>query len=97
MTTFQAVAALLPGISCSMRGQDLSTLKVPPGVTPPTQGQVDAYIAAHVYREKRAKEYPPLADLADALVHQAMGDNSVALNAYYTACEAVKTKYPKPQ
>ena len=44
----------------------------------------------------RANKYPPLAVLADALVHQQMGDGGVALQAYLSACIAVKAAYPKP-
>ena len=56
---------------------------------------VQAYIDAHAYIENRAVEYPPLADLADALYHQSKGDET-KLTAYLAKCEAVKTKYPKP-
>ena len=96
MKVSQAVKALLPGVMWTLRNEDLTTLVVPQGVTPPTQNQVDAYIAAHNYYELRAKEYPPTTDLNDALVHQAAGDNGVALAAYLAACQAVKNKYPKP-
>ena len=47
-------------------------------------------------QEKRSLLYPPLADLADALYWNSKGDNT-KLDAYYAACEAVKTKYPKPE
>ncbi len=59
------------------------------------QATVQAYIDAHVYIENRAREYPPLTDLADALYHQSKGDET-KLTAYLAKCEAVKTKYPKP-
>lgn len=42
----------------------------------------------------RVNNYPPLQDLADALVHQSEGDSS-HLAAYFAACTAVKTAYPK--
>jgi hypothetical protein len=96
MRNAEAVAALLPGVQWSMTNDDITTLKVPAGITPPTAAQVSAYIAAYSYRDLRQPLYPPLANLADALVHQAMGDGGVALQAYFTACEAVKTQYPKP-
>ena len=96
MTINEAVFALLPGVELSMHNGDLSTLQVPNGITKPTLDQVNAYIAANSYKELRAAAYPSVADLNDALVHQAMGDNGVALQAYFAACEAVKTKYPKP-
>ncbi len=55
---------------------------------------IEAYIAANQYKNKRAFEYPPLADLADAMYWASKGDNT-KLDNYYAACEAVKLKYPK--
>lgn len=45
------------------------------------------------YAEKRAAEYPPMADYLDGIVK---GDQ-VQVQAYIDACLAVKAKYPKPQ
>jgi hypothetical protein len=59
------------------------------------ESTVQAYIDNHTYIAKRQAEYPPLADLADALYHQSKGDET-KLTAYLAKCEAVKTKYPKP-
>ena len=61
------------------------------------QGNPVTYNEATVqaYIENRQREYPPLADLADALYHQSKGDET-KLTAYLAKCEAVKTKYPKP-
>ena len=59
------------------------------------EATVQAYIDAHAYIANRAKEYPSLTDLADALYHQSKGDET-KLTAYLAKCEAVKTKYPKP-
>ena len=58
------------------------------------EATVQAYIDAHAYITKRAPEYPPLTDLADALYHQSKGDET-KLTAYLAKCEAVKQKYPK--
>ena len=67
----------------------------------PTQEEIDAEIArmtaewnATEYQRLRKPEYPPLADLADALYWQAQGDNS-KMTAYLAAVDAVKSKYPK--
>jgi hypothetical protein len=46
------------------------------------------------YQRKRAREYPDLRVLADALYWQGKGD-STKMNEYLSACEAVKNKYPK--
>ena len=56
---------------------------------------VQSYIDSQAYIENRQREYPPLANLADALYHQSKGDET-KLTAYLAKCEAVKTKYPKP-
>jgi hypothetical protein len=45
------------------------------------------------YAEKRAMEYPPMADYLDAVVK---GDQA-QIDAYVAACLAVKAKYPKEQ
>jgi hypothetical protein len=46
------------------------------------------------YQRLRQSEYPPLADLADAMYWQSQGDDS-KMTAYLSAVEAVKIKYPK--
>jgi hypothetical protein len=55
---------------------------------------VNAWVDSEAYKNKRAPEYPPLTDLADALYHQSKGDET-KLTAYLAKCEAVKQKYPK--
>lgn len=45
------------------------------------------------YTQKRAAEYPPMADYLDAVVK---GDQA-QIDAYIAACLAVKAKYPKDQ
>jgi hypothetical protein len=54
---------------------------------------VDAYVNAHAYIEKRQKEFPPITDYLDGVVK---GDQE-QIDAYIAACQAVKTKYPKPE
>jgi hypothetical protein len=46
------------------------------------------------YQRDRARKYPPLQDLADAIYHQQNGDDS-KMTEYLAAVEAVKQKYPK--
>jgi hypothetical protein len=45
------------------------------------------------YAQKRAAEYPPMADYLDGVVK---GDQA-QIDAYIAACLAVKAKYPKEQ
>ena len=54
---------------------------------------VQAYIDAHAYMAKRAPEYPPVTDYLDGIVK----GNQAQIDAYIAACQAVKTKYPKPE
>jgi hypothetical protein len=54
---------------------------------------VQAYIDAHAYMAKRAPEYPPVTDYLDGVVK----GNQAQIDAYIAACQAVKTKYPKPE
>jgi len=56
--------------------------------------QIDVVVPTPVpqtYAEKRAAEYPPMADYLDGVVK---GDQA-QIDAYIAACLAVKTKYPK--
>jgi hypothetical protein len=54
---------------------------------------VQAYVDAHAYIAKRQAEYPNLLDYIDGVVK---GDQA-QIDAYIAACQAVKTKYPKPE
>jgi hypothetical protein len=56
--------------------------------------RLDQQWIATEYQRLRQPEYPPLADLADALYWQSQGDES-KMTAYLAAVDAVKQKYPK--
>ena len=56
---------------------------------------LDAEAAAIAYQSVRQPLYPSLGDFADAMYWNSKGD-STKLEAYYTACEKVKTDNPKP-
>ena len=45
------------------------------------------------YARNRADEYPPITDYLDGVVK---GDQE-QIDDYIAACQAVKTKYPKPE
>lgn len=74
---------------------DLS-IRLPEGAIQITQEEAEAIIASNVvpltYAQKRAAEYPPIADYLDGIVK---GDTA-QVDAYVAACLAVKAKYPKP-
>jgi acid stress-induced BolA-like protein IbaG/YrbA len=54
---------------------------------------VQTYIDNHAYIAKRQAEYPQITDYIDGVVK---GDQE-QIDAYIAACQAVKTKYPKPE
>lgn len=74
---------------------------IPAGLVEITMDEVNAIDAAKQqaafnalsYAEKRAMEYPPMADYLDAVVK---GDQA-QMQAYIDACLAIKAKYPKPE
>jgi hypothetical protein len=53
---------------------------------------VNSWIDPNAYKAQRAAEYPPFTDYLDGIVK---GDQA-QIDAYITACQAVKVKYPKP-
>ena len=70
--------------------------------TPPTDSEINAEVTrlqaeydAKKYQIDRQPLYPSLGDFADAMYWNSKGD-STKLEAYYTACEKVKTDNPKP-
>ena len=56
---------------------------------------LNAEAAAIAYQSIRQPLYPSLGDFADAMYWNSKGD-STKLEAYYAACEKVKTDNPKP-
>jgi hypothetical protein len=52
------------------------------------QAAVDAWVDPNLYQQKRAREYPSFADQFDLLYHG-------GYDAWKTAIDAVKNKYPK--
>jgi len=56
---------------------------------------IDSDYAKVKYKDERKPLYPLLEDFADAMYWNSKGD-STKLEAYYAACEKVKTDNPKP-
>ena len=54
---------------------------------------VQKYFDDHAYIAKRKAEYPNVTDYLDGIVK---GDQE-QIDTYIAACQAVKTKYPKPE
>lgn len=104
ITIYQAISSLLPGAEFSIRENDYDQIDWWDEVyQQPTKEEVEAEIARlqaeynlTEYQRQRAPEYPDIKDLADALYWSSKGDNT-KLDEYYSKCEEVKNKYPKPE
>ena len=102
ITATDALISLRPGAQWSWSGLEYSGLNwLDTEQTKPTAAEINTEIerlkAAELvkyYQQPRQQEYPPLADLADAMYWQSQGDDT-KMTAYIAACDAVKTKYPK--
>lgn len=102
ITSTDAVISLRPGAQWSWSGLEYSGLNwLDTEQAKPTVAEINTEIErlkaaelAKYYQQPRQQEYPPLADLADALYWQSQGDDS-RMTAYIAACDAVKQKYPK--
>ena len=104
ITIYQAISSLLPGAEFSIRENDYDQIDWwDEEYQKPTKEEVEAErvrLQAEYdlteYQRQRAPEYPDIKDLADALYWSSKGDNT-KLDEYYAKCDAVKTKYPKPE
>lgn len=100
---FQAITSLQPNAKWYCHGNDYNELHwITEDIPKPTLQEIEAEILrleeewnSTEYQRLRAPEYPSLGDFADAMYWNSKGDSS-HLEAYFDACEAVKTKYPKP-
>ena len=98
ITKIKAILSLVPNAQVNIYGNDVQWVN--PVIAPVTDEQIDDEIArlqaeyeAKQYQRNRALEYPPITDYLDAVVK---GDQE-QIDAYIAACQAVKTKYPKPE
>ena len=98
ITKIDAILSLVPGAEVSVTGETVQWHK--PSVASVTETQIATELArlqsvytAQEYSRKRAKEYPPVTDYLDGVVK----GNQTQIDAYIAACQAVKTKYPKPE
>ena len=98
ITKIKAILSLVPNAQVNIYGNDVQWVN--PVIAPVTNEQIDDEIArlqaeyeAKQYQRNRALEYPPITDYLDGIVK---GDQA-QIDAYIAACQAVKTKYPKPE
>ena len=98
ITKINAILSLVPGAEVVVRGEEVEWHN--PSVAPVTDAEIAAEVIrlqaeyeAKEYARKRQKEYPPVTDYLDGVVK----GNQTQIDAYIAACQAVKTKYPKPE
>jgi len=94
ITKANALQSLRPGAEWVLRGDELEWLDQ--NQTQPTEAEIQAEIArleadyaAKEYQRQRAAEYPSIVDQLDLLYHGGM-------DAWKSAIQAVKDRYPKP-
>jgi hypothetical protein len=96
----EALQSLKPGAQWSLNGDDYAGLNwLDEEQTQPTEeeclaeaARLQAAYDALEYQRLRASEYPAITDYLDGIVK---GDQE-QIDSYIAACQAVKTKYPKP-
>ena len=93
----EAIISLDSDAQFSVRGSDLS--KIEWKTTPIARSDIDEEVVrlkalwiAQEYARKRQAEYPSVGDQLDML----MKDMKNGTTTHQVACEAVKTKFPKP-
>lgn len=99
-----ALLNLRPGAQWTLDGDDYEGLVWLDEIqTKPTKKEISQEIErlqleyqTKEYQRQRAPEYPDLKELADAMYWNSKGD-STKLDEYYSKCDEVKNKYPKPQ
>jgi len=98
ITKIKAILSLVPNAQVNIYGNDVQWVN--PVIAPVTNEQIDnellrltAEYEAKQYQRNRALEYPPYTDYLDGVVK---GDQE-QIDDYIAACQAVKTKYPKPE
>ena len=75
--------------------KDGKSLKIDESLVTKARTELNEEAAKVKYKTDRQPLYPSLGDFADAMYWNSKGD-STKLEAYYAACEKVKTDNPKP-
>ena len=94
-----AILNLVPNAAFSLVGDDLADIDWQDDRDMPSEADILAEAevclqewADTEYQRQRAAEYPPIEDYLDGVVK----NDQAQIDAYFAACQAVKTKYPKP-
>jgi len=93
---FTSVTKLYPSVESFSRDGDTYKAYDKDGIEVTIdKSAIDTEHAKENYVDVRENLYPDIRDFADAMYWNSKGD-STKLEAYYTACEKVKTDNPKP-
>ena len=85
MNKHEAICAVNPSV-VTIRGDD--AFDAEGNLVTYDETAVQAYIDADAYKEKRQREYPPMAEQLDMIFHN-------GIDAWKEQIQAVKDKYPK--
>ncbi len=85
---------------CCETGKILDYVPVKPSERHEWNGEIKRWVyvptALEVCQDRRRTAYPDLVELADALYHKELGDDS-KMHDYLERCIKVKEKFPKPK
>ena len=102
ITIGHAISSLYPNAQCAIDNDSYDGIRWFDNSIPmPTKEEVQAEVSrlqaeydAKEYQRKRAREYPSLADFADAYYWMQKGQTNL-MDEYVAKCDAVKNKFPK--
>ena len=84
----RAIKEINPNAEVSIKNDDWSTLTFHNGTPEISQADIEAKMSAREYKEKRAAEYPTLAEQLDDIYHN-------GIDGWKATIKAIKDKYPK--
>jgi len=95
----EAIKKINPNAEVSVSSDDIDTCVIEwhdGNPTNITKDQIKAKINETSYQRNRASEYPNISEQLDKLYHDIKNGTLTTSGDFYSAINAVKTKYPKP-
>lgn len=95
----EAILKLKADAQVSVSGDNIDTCEITWHDNNPdniTKDQIKAKINETAYQRNRSSEYPNIAEQLDKLYHDINNGTLTTSGDFYSAINAVKTKYPKP-
>ena len=99
----EAIKKINPNAQFTVDQNDVNQITWLNGTTPIAVSDIQAKITEleneynnNAYQRNRASEYPNIAEQLDKLYHDINNGTLTTSGDFYSAINAVKTKYPKP-